>query len=70
VPQPSIKTERAAVAAATSSGNLGDGLLAGLLTYVGEADGEKIAEAWGKLPTSALNAVIGEMREHFGAPSA
>lgn len=70
IAQPDLKTERAAVMAATSTGNLGDGLLAGLRAYVGEADGDKITEAWSTLPTAALNEAVDEMRKHFAAESA
>jgi hypothetical protein len=67
VPQPDLKTERAAASAASASGNLADGLMAGLLTYVPEAARPKVEEAWGTLPSTALNAVITEMRGHFGS---
>lgn len=67
VPQPDLKAERAATSAASAAGNLADGLMAGLLTYVPEADHVKVEEAWGTLPSTALNAVITEMRDHFGS---
>jgi hypothetical protein len=74
--QPDLKTERAAVLAATSAGNLGDGLLAGLRAYVADDEGndpngygDKIAAAWATLPTAALNEAVDEMRKHFTPPS-
>lgn len=66
IPQPVLKVEITAVDSANSSANLADGLLKGLLIYVPEADREKVADAWGTLPSSALNAVISEMRTYFG----
>lgn len=66
IPQPALKVEIAAVDSANSGANLASGLLKGLLVYVPEADREKVSEAWGTLPSSALNAVIAEMRTYFG----
>jgi hypothetical protein len=74
IAQPTIRTEGAAVAAATSAPTLADGLLAGLRVYAdpdgknGE-DAEKIAAAWGAMPTAALNDAVNEMRDYFVKPN-
>lgn len=62
IPQPSLEEERAAVAAANATGQLIDGVL----TYVDEEDGQLIRDAWGKLPSIAMQSVIGDMRKYFG----
>lgn len=67
VPCPDVTTEVAAYTAAVAAGSLPGGLMEGLLVYVAEADREKVSEAWGALPGTALNAVIDEMREYFGS---
>jgi len=66
VPRPDLKTEMAAVKAATAAETLGDGLLAGLQVYAGDTDGKKIADAWEKLPTGALADAVAAMRDYFG----
>lgn len=66
IAKPTLDEERAAVAAATKAASLGGGLMAGLLTYVSQADGEKIAAAWGALPASALNDVCEDMKAYWG----
>lgn len=38
----------------------------GVEVLVGDAAAAKIAEAWGKLPGSAWDAVMTDRREHFG----
>ena len=68
IAQPTITTETAAVAAATSAGTYAEGLLAGLVAYAGD-DGGKVAEAWGAMPTAALHAAVAEMQEHFAVKS-
>jgi hypothetical protein len=62
IPQPSFATERAAVAAAAETGSVMDAVV----LYAGVEGGAKIREAWGALPSSALNAVMTDMRKHFG----
>jgi hypothetical protein len=66
IPVPGLKKEAAAVAAGNASATLGEGLLAGLRIYAGEADGEKIDAAWGMLPSVALQEAVAEMRDYFG----
>lgn len=55
----------AAVAAASESGELT--LFTGLEVLVGKEQAAKVAEAWGALPPEAWQAVMADMREHFGA---
>lgn len=62
VPQPSLNAERDAVAEVRKSGNMLDGLRA----YLSPEDFAKVEAAWGTLPTTALEGVLDEMREHFG----
>lgn len=66
VPAPSLKGDAAAVRAASGAATLGEGLLAGMRVYVGDAAGEKIAAAWEVLPTAALQEAVAEMRDYFG----
>jgi hypothetical protein len=62
IPQPSLEAEQAAIAAANATGQLIDGVL----TYVDEEDGQLIRDAWGKIPSIAMQAVIADMRKCFG----
>lgn len=72
VAQPTIRKDGKATAAAVSAGNVADGLIAGLRVYVADDEGndpngygDKVAEAWGTLPTSALAQAVSDMRDHF-----
>lgn len=62
VPQPSLDAERQAVAEVRKTGNMLDGLRA----YMGPDDFKRLAAAWGSLPSTALDAALDELREHFG----
>lgn len=62
VPQPSLDAERQAVAEVRKTGNMLDGLRA----YISPEDFTRVAAAWGKLPSAALEAALDEMRDCFG----
>jgi len=66
VPRPDLKAETAAVKASTAAATLGEGLLAGLRVYAGDAAGQQIADAWEGVPTGALQDAVTEMRDYFG----
>jgi len=70
IPQPDVDAERRAFTAANAAGAAGgtysDSLIAGLRTYVSDEEGQRIADAYGKLPATVLAAVVNDMREHFG----
>lgn len=63
----SIDEQRAVlerIAAAREAGDLTP--FTGLEVIAGDADAAKIAKEWGKLPPEAWDAVMADMREHFG----
>jgi hypothetical protein len=63
VPQHTINTVLAIRAAA--AGDPGN-KFAGLEVAVGAEDAAKIIEAWGKMPPSAWDALLADMRKAFG----
>lgn len=68
LPRASINDQqavRAAISARTSKAQ-NSTPFTGLEVLVGDKEAERIAEAWGTLPADAWDAVLADMKEHFG----
>lgn len=67
LPLASIDEERAVERAAAEAREAGEWTrFSGLEVFIDPAEAARIAEAWGKLPPEAWDAVMTDMREHFG----
>lgn len=65
LPMASIDQERAVQAAIAAAGDQAT-RFTGLEVVAGEKNAALVADAWGKMPPEAWEAVMADMREHFG----